>query len=116
MITVASIVLGLFAGLSVAAAQPTPTSVNSEGTCRAEVIQRALETAPGIDEGSPATVVEVRLLSVAPGAAGVVVETYFVKTEDQGGTAASNITVRFRAPSFIPQLLHCEILNQEWVE
>lgn len=118
MITVASIVVGLFAGSPVTAAQPTQPqpAVRSEGLCRPEAIQRALATAPGVDPGSSATVVEIRLVSRGQGEAGVFLETHYVKTEDQGGTAASNITLQYRVTNRYPQVIRCEVVNQVWVE
>lgn len=89
------------------------------GLCEDAAVVKALKTAPGRDPSSPASLLEIKLMKTEAVDNKNSVETYYVQTEDQGGTAASLISVKVtKSSSPLDEVLRvkCRVVNQEWVE
>lgn len=100
--------LGLLVSASIASANAT------QGACEGRAVERALQSAPGIDESSEASLTAIRLVKTVVDPDGRVVEKYYVQTEDQGGSAASILTLKVWSRTEGRVL--CQLLAQRWVD
>ena len=87
---------------------------STKGLCENVAITKALKTAPGTDQDSPASVTEIKLIKTDKLDSKTLIEEYYVQTEDQGGTAASIISVEVKNVSL--SRVKCRFIAQNWVE
>lgn len=109
------ILFALASVLSISSAFAAQTA----GLCEAAAINHALETAPGTDESSFATVTAIQLVKSETFGPKSKIENYYVQIEDQGGPAASLISVRATDKSSLANdifAIDCEVVAQSWVE
>ncbi len=95
------------------------SAADLKGMCQDAAINRALQSAPGIDPGSPATLTQIKLVSITKVDSLTSIEKYFAKTVDQGGSAASMISIEYKnTPSLEDEVFRftCKFVGQKWVE